>query len=56
MIVTARKGARGPLRLLTPFVLHGAAAHRGDGEDLTPQAQDVLRHGAAIPLDASSFR
>ena len=46
----ARKGARGPLRLLAPFVLHEGAAHEGDGEDLTPAAQAVLRHGAALNI------
>ncbi|MFC0340249.1 tRNA1(Val) (adenine(37)-N6)-methyltransferase [Paracoccus niistensis] len=50
VIVAARKGARGPLRLLSPFVLHEGAAHEGDGEDLTPAAQAVLRHGAALNI------
>ena len=48
VIVAARKGARGPLRLLAPFVMHAAAAHLRDGEDLTPAAQAVLRHAAPI--------
>lgn len=48
VIVTARKGARGPLRLLAPFVLHAAARHDRDGEDLTPEAAAVLRNGAPI--------
>lgn len=48
VIVRARKGARGPLRLLAPFVMHAAAAHLRDGEDLTPAAQAVLRHAAPI--------
>lgn len=50
VIVLARKGARGPLRLLSPFVLHENAAHDRDGEDLTPAAQAVLRHGAALNI------
>ena len=33
-----------------PFVLHEGAAHEGDGEDLTPAAQAVLRHGAALDI------
>ena len=45
--------ARGPLRLLAPFVLHEGAAHEGDGEDLTPAAQAVLRHGAALCIKPS---
>lgn len=48
VIVTARKGSRGPLRLLAPLVLHGAPAHRADGEDLTATAQAILREGAPI--------
>ena len=50
VIVAARKGARAPLALLAPFVLHAAGAHDADGEDLTPEAQAVLRHGGAISL------
>lgn len=53
VIVRARKGARGPLRLCAPFVLHERPAHEGDGEDLTPAAQAVLRHGAAIDIKPS---
>ncbi|WP_295045640.1 methyltransferase [uncultured Paracoccus sp.] len=48
VIVQARKGARGPLRLLAPFVMHREPAHPGDREDLTPQASAVLREG--LPL------
>lgn len=48
VIVTARKGARAPMRLLFPFVLHANAAHQADAEDLTPAAQAVLRQGAAV--------
>lgn len=50
VIVTARKGAGAPLRLLPPFVLHAQAAHLRDGEDLTPEAQAILRRGGALPL------
>lgn len=53
VIVAARKGARGPLRLLAPFVLHERQAHERDGEDLTPAAQAVLRHGAALDIKPS---
>lgn len=48
ILLTARKGARAPLRLLAPLVLHAAARHHADGEDLTPAASAVLRHGAAL--------
>ncbi|AXC48799.1 methyltransferase domain-containing protein [Paracoccus suum] len=50
VIVVARKGARGPLALLAPFVLHALPDHASDAEDLTPAAQRVLRHGGAILL------
>lgn len=54
VIVVARKGARGPLRLLAPFVLHQKPAHDSDSEDLTPAARAVLRDGAAINMKLSS--
>jgi len=50
VIVGARKGRRGALRLLAPLVLHAAPAHLRDCEDLTAQAQAVLRDGGALPL------
>lgn len=48
VIVTARKGARSPMRLLAPFVMHDLPCHQADCGDLSPAAQRVLRHGAAI--------
>ena len=48
ILVTARKGGRGGLRLLAPFIMHRAARHEADGEDLTAAAQAVLREGAPI--------
>ncbi len=48
IIVTARKGARTPLRLLAPFVMHEKSEHLQDGEDLSAEAQAVLREGAAL--------
>lgn len=48
VIVRAIKGARGPLRLLAPFVLHSEPAHAGDREDLTEAASAVLREGAPL--------
>lgn len=49
VIVEARKGGRGPFRLLSPLVLHAAAEHSADAEDLTKVAQDVLRGGMKLP-------
>ncbi|MFN3276151.1 MAG: tRNA1(Val) (adenine(37)-N6)-methyltransferase [Paracoccus sp. (in: a-proteobacteria)] len=48
VLLSARKGARTPLRLLAPFVLHAEARHAGDGEDLTAAAAAILRDGAPI--------
>lgn len=50
VIVTARKGGRGALRLLAPLVLHAAPEHAADAEDLTDIAQSVLRLGHSLPL------
>jgi tRNA1Val (adenine37-N6)-methyltransferase len=50
VLVQARKGAKGPLHLLAPFVLHAGEHHETDGEDLTPQARSILRDGAALPI------
>jgi tRNA1(Val) A37 N6-methylase TrmN6 len=50
VIVAARKGARGPLRLLAPLVLHAQDAHCRDGEDLGEAAQAVLRRGEGLLL------
>lgn len=48
VLLTARKGARGSLRLLAPFIMHAAATHLRDGEDLTFAASAVLRDGAPL--------
>lgn len=50
VLVRARKGARGPLALLPPLVLHGngVAAHRNK---YTEEAERVLRGEAALLLD-----
>lgn len=48
VILRARKGARGPFRLVAPFVLHEGAAHARDGDDHTARARAILRDGAAL--------
>ncbi len=48
VILQARKGGRGAFRLLAPFVLHAGAAHDGDRESYTPEANAVLREGAGL--------
>lgn len=55
IIVSARKGSRGSLRLLAPFIMHQAAHHSGDGEDLSQRAQAVLRHGAFLDLRGADY-
>lgn len=48
VIVQARKGARGPFRLLAPLVMHVGEYHARDGNDFSPQAQALLRDGKAL--------
>lgn len=49
VIVRARKGAKTPLTLLAPFVLHDGAEHLRDGDDFSAAARAVLRDGAPLP-------
>ena len=51
IVLRARKGGRGALRLCAPFVVHAAARHLRDGDDLTEAARAVLREGAALDFD-----
>lgn len=44
ILVQGIKGSKAPLQILPGMVLHG------DGNDFTPEADAVLRHGAAFPL------
>lgn len=48
VILRARKGGRAAFRLLPPFVLHQGAAHDGDRESYTPEANAILREGSAL--------
>jgi tRNA1(Val) A37 N6-methylase TrmN6 len=48
ILLQARKGGRGPFRLLAPFVIHHGAAHDGDRESYTSAANAVLRDGADL--------
>ncbi|MPQ92839.1 tRNA1(Val) (adenine(37)-N6)-methyltransferase [Thioclava sp. JE_KL1] len=50
VIVTARKGARTPLQLLAPLILHSAPMHSRDAEDLTEIAREILREGQKLPI------
>lgn len=50
VIVQARKGAKAPLRLLAPFIMHDGPAHLRDAENLSENAQAILRQAVALPL------
>ncbi|MER5172008.1 methyltransferase [Thioclava sp. GXIMD2076] len=50
VIVISRKGAKTPLKLLAPLVLHARAHHTGDAEDLSEVAQSILRMGQKLPI------
>jgi tRNA1Val (adenine37-N6)-methyltransferase len=50
VIVQARKGARAPLRLCPPLILHAGAAHGRDAPDWTPEAQAILSEAAPLRL------
>ncbi len=50
VILRARKGAAGPLRLLAPLVLHTGNAHSVDGENYTLDAKNILRNAQPIVL------
>ena len=49
-VLRAIRSSRGPFRLRPPLVLHTGDAHAGDGDSYTPEAQAILRNGAALPL------
>jgi len=51
LLLRARKGARGPFRLLAPLILHAGDAHLADGDDFSPEAQAILRQGAPLVWD-----
>lgn len=54
VIVQARKGAKGPFRLLPPLVLHAGARHLRDAEHFTPEAAAILRDAAALDLEVEN--
>lgn len=49
VIVTAKKGAKGPFRLLAPLTIHKGERHERDAEDFSEVARAILRDGAAAP-------
>ena len=54
VILQARKGAKGPFRLLPPLVIHAGPRHLRDAEDFTPEAAAILRDAAALDLQEGS--
>lgn len=50
VIIRARKGAKGPFRLLSPLVIHAGSAHLRDEDDFSPEAASILRDAAALEL------
>lgn len=48
IIVSARKGAKGGVRLLSPFVLHEGKHHDGDRDSYTSAAKAILRDGSGF--------
>ena len=56
VIVQARKGARAPLELLPPFVLHKGKIHLKDGADYSKAAEEILRFGNKLDLSIYSAR
>ena len=49
LILTGRKGTKGALKLLSPFVLHEGDRHDGDRDSYRPEARAILRDGGALP-------
>lgn len=50
VLVRARKGAAGPLRLAPPFVVHAAESHGADAGRYGPLAERILRESASLGL------
>ena len=49
ILLRATKGARSPLTLAAPVILHDGAQHGVDGKDFTPEIAAVLRDGTPMP-------
>lgn len=55
IIVQARKGGRAAFVLAPAVTLHEGAAHMNDGDDFTPLARSILRHGGGFPRPLGSL-
>lgn len=56
VIVKAIKGAKSPMSLLSPLIMHKKIAHDQDVEDFTPEAQAILRECGQLNLNGSESR
>jgi tRNA1Val (adenine37-N6)-methyltransferase len=54
VIIRARKGAKGPFRLLSPLVIHAGSAHVRDEDDFSPEAAAILRDAAALDFQETN--
>ena len=54
VIIRARKGAKGPFRLLSPLVIHTGSAHVRDEDDFSPEAAAILRDAAALDFQETT--
>ena len=48
ILMRAKKGRRGPMRLLAPLIMHDGDSHLYDGNDYSDRAKAVLKDGAAL--------
>ena len=51
VILRARKGARGPFRLLSPMILHSGEHHEADGDSYLAEISAILRFSGQICVD-----
>lgn len=51
VIVQSQKNGRGDFVMHAPFVLHAGAQHTDDKDDYTEIAKQILRDGAALPVE-----
>ena len=50
VVIQAQKGAKAPMRLAAPIVMHRHARHRVGEKDYSNEIEAVLREGAALPI------
>jgi len=50
-ILQARHSGRAPFVMATPLIMHEGTAHLADAESYTIRAREILRQGAALPLE-----